>query len=315
VIPDRDGTTMSGPSLRLVYLGTPADAIPPLRALVAAGHDIALVVTQPDRRRSRGTGTDPSPVRVAAEELGLPVRTPVKAREIVDDVRDSGAQLGVVVAFGQLLPVALLEALPLGFVNLHFSLLPRWRGAAPVERAILAGDAETGVCVMQLEAGLDTGPAYATQRALIGERETAGELRARLVEIGSALLIEHLPHLADTTPRPQSGEPTYADKLTVAEFHLDASRSANALDRLVRAGNPRPGAWFRIGGRRVKVWRAHCDEAVGVESEPGVINAAGALITADGVLVLDEVQPEGKRAMAGDAWRSGVRSDARIDAP
>ncbi|GIU87896.1 MAG: hypothetical protein KatS3mg009_2411 [Acidimicrobiia bacterium] len=144
--------------MRVVYLGTPDDAVGPLRALVAAGHEVALVVTQPDRRRSRGGRADPSPVRRAAEELGLPVRVPARAREVVGDVRASGADAGVVVAFGQLLPVALLEAVPLGFVNVHFSLLPRWRGAAPVERAILAGDDETGVCLMRVEEGLDTGP-------------------------------------------------------------------------------------------------------------------------------------------------------------
>ena len=300
--------------MRLVYLGTPADAIAPLRALVDAGHDIAFVVTQPDRRRSRGAGTDPSPVRVAAEELGLRVLTPVKAREIVDDVRASGAQLGVVVAFGQLLPVSLLEALPLGFVNVHFSLLPRWRGAAPVERAILAGDAETGVCVMQLEAGLDTGPVYATARTPIGARETAGELRARLVEIGSELLVQQLPGLADATATPQSGEPTYAEKLAVDEFRLDPSRPAVELERIVRAGNPRPGAWFRAGDRRVKVWRAHPEAASGDDAGPGTISASGALVTAAGLLGLDEVQPEGKKVMTGAAWRAGVRSDARVDA-
>src|SRR5579862_2255226 len=160
--------------MRLVFLGTPADAVPPLRALVDAGHDVALVVTQPNRRRSRGGGDEPSPVRRAADELGLPVATPAKAREVLDDVRASGAQLGVVVAFGQLLPVALLEALPLGFVNLHFSLLPRWRGAAPVERVMHAATTETGVCLMELEAGLDTGPVYAQRRVAIQERETAG---------------------------------------------------------------------------------------------------------------------------------------------
>jgi len=301
--------------MRLVYLGTPADAIPPLRALVEAGHDIAFVVTQPDRRRSRGAGSDPSPVRSAAEELGLPVRTPVKAREIVDDVRASGARLGVVVAFGQLLPVSLLEALPLGFVNVHFSLLPRWRGAAPVERAILAGDPETGVCVMQLEAGLDTGPVYATRRTPIGEREAAGELRSRLVEIGSELLVEQLPGIAGGNASPQSGEPTYADKLTVEEFRLDPSRPAVELDRFVRAGNPRPGAWFRVAGRRVKVWRAHPDVSTeaATDARPGAIDTAGALVTAAGVLVLDDVQPEGKRSMPGSAWRAGLRSDARVE--
>jgi len=298
--------------MRLVFLGTPADAVPPLEALVEAGHEIAFVVTQPDRRRSRGKGSDPSPVRRAADERGLTVLTPVKAREVVDEVRASGARLGVVVAFGQLLPVSLLEALPLGFVNLHFSLLPRWRGAAPVERALLAGDTETGVCLMELEAGLDTGPVYASARVPIDTHETAGQLRARLVDVGTRLLVDHLPDVGVAEPVPQVGEPTYADKLTVEEFALDPARPAAELDRLVRAGNPRPGAWMRVGGRRVKVWRTHAGPASA--GAPGVITADGALVTADGVLALDEVQPEGKRAMSGAAWRAGLRADAQVDA-
>jgi len=248
--------------VRIVYLGTPADAVPPLHALVEAGHDVAFVVTQPDRRRSRGAGADPTPVKRAA------------------------------LAFGQLLPGALLDAIPNGFVNMHFSLLPRWRGAAPVERAILAGDTETGVSLMQIEAGLDTGPVYASTRVPIGVAETAGELHARLVEAGTGLLMSELPNLAGTTPVPQSGEPTYADKLTVEEFELDLRKPAVELARIVRAGNPRPGAWFRLGNRRVKVWRAH--------EEP------------DGTLALDEVQPEGKQAMDASAWRAGLRSDGGL---
>src|ERR1700712_567862 len=157
--------------VRVVYLGTPRDAVPPLRALHEAGHDIALVVTQPDRKRGRGGALVPSPVKVAATELGLPVATPDRSREVVDQVRATGAEVGVVVAFGQILPVALLEALPHGFVNLHFSKLPRWRGAAPVERAILAGDAETGVDLMDIEAGLDTGAVYASARTPIDPEE------------------------------------------------------------------------------------------------------------------------------------------------
>jgi methionyl-tRNA formyltransferase len=299
--------------VRIVFLGTPTDAVPPLRALVAAGHDVAFVVTQPDRRRSRGKGSDPSPVRAAAAELGIDVRTPEKAREIVDDARASHAEVGVVVAFGQLLPTALLDALPLGFVNLHFSLLPRWRGAAPVERALLAGDTETGVCLMRLEAGLDTGPVYACATVRIGDDETAGELRARLVDVGTKLLVEQLPSVGTVEPVPQTGEPTYADKLTVEEFELDPARPAAELARVVRAGNPRPGAWMRVGDRRVKVWRAHATTDDGAAA--GTITAAGALVTADGTLVLDEVQPEGKRPMAGAAWRAGLRGDARVGHP
>jgi methionyl-tRNA formyltransferase len=294
-----------------VYLGTPVDAVPPLRALVDAGHDVALVVTQPDRRRRRGAGSDPSPVKQAALDLGLPVLTPEKAREAVTDVQESGAQLGVVVAFGQLLPVALLEALPHGFVNLHFSLLPRWRGAAPVERAILAGDAETGVDLMRIEAGLDTGPVFARTTLTIGDDETAGELHARLVEAGTALLVEQLPGVPGSDPQPQVGEPTYAEKLTTEEFHLDPYRSAAELARLVRAGNPRPGAWFTIGGKRVKVWRARAADAAG---EPGTIDETATLVTAAGGLTLDEVQPEGKRPMPGAAWRLGLHGAVRVDA-
>ena len=294
--------------MRIVYLGTPVDAVPPLRALVADGHDVALVVTQPDRRRTRGAGSDPSPVKQAAAALGLPVVTPEKAREVVDEVRATGAELGVVVAFGQLLPVSLLEALPHGFVNLHFSLLPRWRGAAPVERAILAGDRETGVGLMQIEAGLDTGPVFAQTRVTIDPNETAGELHARLVDAGTELLRVHLAELPTMVPEPQRGEPTYAEKLGVDEFRLDPARPARELACVVRAGNPRPGAWLRAQGRRLKVWRAHESVAV-APVETGVVDHTGALGTADGVLVLDEVQPEGKRAMSAAAWRAGVRAD------
>jgi methionyl-tRNA formyltransferase len=299
--------------VRIVYLGTPGDAVRPLRALVGAGHDVAFVVTQPDRRRARGAGTQPSPVKAAALELGLRVLTPERAREIVDELQSSGAQLGVVVAFGQLLPTAVLDALPGGFLNLHFSLLPRWRGAAPVERAILAGDAETGVDLMRIEAGLDTGPVYARARVAIGPDETAGELHERLVTAGTALLVDALPGVPAATPEPQAGEATYADKLTVDEFRLDATATASRLARLVRAGNPRPGAWFTVGGKRVKVWRARA-EAPEPALEAGMVDTAGRMGTADGVLALDEVQPEGKRVMTGAAWRAGVRGGVRIDA-
>jgi methionyl-tRNA formyltransferase len=243
-------------------------------------------VTQPDRRRSRGRGTHPSPVKAAALELGIEVRTPERSREIVEEVAASGAELGVVVAFGQILPVALLDALPLGFVNLHFSLLPRWRGAAPVERAILAGDTETGVAVMRVEAGLDTGPVFASVRVPIGPTVTAGELRRQLVAAGSELLAATLPEIATSVAVDQAGEPTYAEKLSVEEFRLDPARPAPELDRIVRAGNPRPGAWFQLGAKRVKVWRSH------LEGDR---------------LVFDEVQPEGKARMDATAWQAGLR--------
>jgi methionyl-tRNA formyltransferase len=277
--------------VRLVYFGSPADAVPPLRALHDAGHELALVVTQPDRRRGRGGATEPTPVRAAAEALGLAVRTPARAREVTDEVSASGAELGVVVAFGQLLPESLFSAVPLGFVNLHFSLLPRWRGAAPVERAILAGDTETGVCVMQIERGLDTGPVYARVVTPIDATETAGELRDRLVGLGTELLVDTVPRLGALVPEPQTGEPTHADKLTTEEFELDLARPPDELVRVVRAGNPRPGAWTTIDGHRLKVWRARVEE---------------------GAFVPVEVQPEGRARMAFDAFVRGRRDGARL---
>jgi methionyl-tRNA formyltransferase len=273
--------------MRLVFFGTPSDAVPALRAVHDAGHEIALVVTQPDRRRGRGGRVEPSPVKVAAEELGLPVRTPERAREVTDEVAASGADVGVVVAFGQLLPESLFTAVPLGFVNVHFSLLPRWRGAAPVERAILAGDPDTGVCIMAIEQGLDTGAVFARTATPIGDDETAGELRDRLVALGTDLLVETLPNLVTITPEPQVGESTLAPKLSVEEFELDFARPPDELVRVVRAGNPRPGAWTTVDGRRLKVWRARVGD--------------------DGSLELLEVQPEGRARMSGEAWTRGRR--------
>lgn len=304
--------------MRIVFLGSPTEALPPLQALHDARHEVALVVTQPDRRRSRGAGVDPSPVKQLATKLGLPVVTPRRCIEVLDDISSTGATLGVVVAFGQLIPPAVLEALPHGYVNVHFSLLPRWRGAAPVERAMLAGDTETGVCLMRLEAGLDTGPVYAVERVTIGPDERAGELRARLVEVGTRMLLEHLERIPEMEPTPQVGEATYAAKLTMEEFELDWSRPAAELARVVRAGYPKPGAWTRAKGRRLKVLQARAEpsgDPPGVRGVPEEMADPGALVgparvaTGDGVLALEVVQPETKAAMAGTAWAVGFRGE------
>jgi methionyl-tRNA formyltransferase len=270
----------------LVFFGTPEAAVAPFEALLTAGFDIALVVTQPDRRRRRGGGSDASPVKRAARAHGVEVVSPDRAREAIDAIRATGAARGVVVAYGQLLPPPLLAAFPDGLINLHYSLLPRWRGAAPVERAILAGDTETGVCVMDVEEGLDTGAVYAREVVAIGPDETAGELHARLDAVGADLLVETLRRIDTMTPEPQVGDATYADKLTVDEFRLDLDRPATELVRRVRAGNPRPGAWLDVDGARLKVWRAR---AVGARFVP------------------DEVQPPGKRTMPYAAWKAGHR--------
>jgi methionyl-tRNA formyltransferase len=275
---------------RLVYLGSPEAAVPPLRALVDAGYEVALVVSQPDRKRGRGGALVPSPVKAAALELGLPVS------DKVDDVLDAGADLGVVVAFGKLIKPHVLERLPM--INVHFSLLPRWRGAAPVERAILAGDAETGVDIMQLEEGLDTGGIYAEERITIGPEESADELRGRLVALGTELLVRTL---ADGLgePTPQQGEPTYAAKLDPSEFELDWSRPAVELHRVVRLGR----AWTTFRGKRLKVLAARLAASSG---EPGVIDG-DVVGTGDGGLELLTVQPEGRGPQAASAWRNGAR--------
>jgi methionyl-tRNA formyltransferase len=281
---------------RLVYLGTPGMAVPPLRALHAAGYDIALVVSQADKRRGRGSALVPSPVKQAALDLGLPVTARVA------DAVDVGADLGVVVAFGRLIRRPVLERLAM--INLHFSKLPRWRGAAPVERAILAGDAETAVDVMDVEEGLDTGAVHAEAVLGIGPDETADELRARLVAAGTDLLLGTLA-AGLREGRPQEGEPVYAHKIEPAELHLDWTRPAAELHRTVRVG----GAWTTFRDRRLKVWRTELDDGDGAgaaDGEPGTL-AGDCVVTGAGGLRLIEVQPEGKGRQPAAAWRNGAR--------
>jgi methionyl-tRNA formyltransferase len=262
--------------MRLAFLGTPAMAVPPLRALVDAGHDVAVVVSAADKRRGRGSELQPSPVKAAALELGLPVT------DKVDDVLSLSppAELGVVVAFGRIIKPHVLAELPM--INLHFSLLPRWRGAAPVERALLAGDDRTGVCVMDVEEGLDTGGTYVCEEVAIGGDTTADELRAELVDRGTRLLTGVLRDGLGE-PRPQVGEATYASKIDPAELHIDWSRPPEEIHRLVRLG----GAWTTHNGKRLKVWRSKLGDS--------------------GTLELVEVQPEGKGRMSMADWSNGAR--------
>lgn len=281
---------------RLVFLGTPAASVPALRALVAGGFDVALVVSQPDRRRGRGGATSPSPVKAAALELGLPVT------DQVDDARAVGADLGVVVAYGEILRADLLAALPM--VNIHFSLLPRWRGAAPVERALLAGDERTGVCIMEVVEALDAGAVHAVAEIPIGPDATAADLRDDLAELGARLLVETL-EAGLGAPAPQEGEPTYAKKITPGVLHLDWTRPAAELHRVVRVG----GAWTTFRARRLRVGDAHLGTGP-ASGPPGAVRAGGGapvVTTGEGTLVLDEVQPEGKGRVLGPAWANGAR--------
>jgi methionyl-tRNA formyltransferase len=278
---------------RLAFLGTPDVGVPPLRSLHAAGFDIAVVVSRPDKRRGRGGGLSPSPVKAAALELGLPVT------DDLDVVLDADVELGVVVAYGRLIPRRVLEQVPM--VNLHFSLLPRWRGAAPVERALLAGDPTTGVCLMEVAEGLDTGAVYAVEETAIAPTDTLTTLRGRLVEMGSAMVVDAL-RAGLPTPTPQRGEPTHAAKIDPSELEIDWSRPAADLDRLVRLG----GAWTTFRGRRLKVWQAEPGSDDGPPGGAGAIDGT-VVATGAGALRLLEVQPEGKGRQEASAWRNGNR--------
>ncbi len=301
---------------KLVFLGTPEAAVAPLTTLVDVGHEVVLVVSRPDKRRGRGSELAPSPVKAAALERGLRV---TDSLELVAEV---GAELGVVVAYGRIIPAALLDRLPL--VNLHFSLLPRWRGAAPVERAILEGDAETGVCLMAVEAGLDTGPIYAEHQIEIGEEETVEELRGRLVVAGCDLLVRYLTdgRRSLPVPRPQAGEPSYAEKIRPSERRLDWERPGFELRRTVRIGR----AWTTFRGRRLTVhraaggpepgspgsWEGLPDDPVPSDSAPADVRP-GSLIGTEVVaghrsrVRLITVQPEGRKPVDAEAWVRGAR--------
>jgi methionyl-tRNA formyltransferase len=284
---------------RVGFLGSPEPAAICLRALVDAGHDVALVVTEPDKRRGRGSDTTPTPVKRLAGELGVPVT------DRVADLLDIGADLGVVVAFGRLIRPAVLDHLLI--VNVHFSILPRWRGAAPVERAILAGDEVTGVCLMKLEAGLDTGPVYSCSETAILPQETATALRQRLSGLGADLLVAHLANGVSSlgTPAPQVGDASYAAKLTAGELRIDWTRSAVEIERLVRVGR----AWTTFREGRVIIWQAviHAgSSAAAAAPVPGTLN--GSFVAAgEGVLELVSVQVEGRQRQPVLEWLRGAR--------
>lgn len=256
------------------------------------------MVSRPDKRRRRGGDLEPSPVKAAALQLGLPVS------DDPDDLLAAGADLGVVVAYGRIIRPHLLAALPM--VNLHFSLLPRWRGAAPVERALLAGDPVTGVDLMEVVDELDAGRIYAEAEVPIGPTDTLDSLRATLVDEGIRLLLEGLD-AGLGEPRPQEGEVVYAEKLTPEDLHLDWSTPAGVLDRVVRVG----GAWTTFRDKRLKVHRAHPEPAAPEDSlAPGAVDAGSDGVrvgTGEGVLALDEVQPEGKARQPAEAWANGAR--------
>ncbi|MBW7055538.1 methionyl-tRNA formyltransferase [Paracoccus bogoriensis] len=284
--------------MRVIFMGTPDFSVPALRE-IAARHEIVAVYTQPPRAAGRGQKPRVSPVQAAAEALGLPVRHPEQLRDPAEQGAFAAldADVAVVVAYGLILPQPVLDAPRLGCLNIHASILPRWRGAAPIQRAIMAGDAETGVAIMQMEAGLDTGPVLAEARTPIGTEETAADLHDRLSGMGATLICDVLGRLPlPAVPQASEGV-TYASKILKDEARIDWTRPAAEIDRQIRGLSPFPGAWCDIGGERVKLLRARLIEG---EGAPGEVLGGFRVACGTGALEITEAQRAGKRAMRAD---------------
>jgi methionyl-tRNA formyltransferase len=281
--------------VKLVFLGTPPPAAAILREIVSAGHEVSLVITRPDAKRGRGSALSPSPVKEVALELGLPVSHSLAALDDVD------AELGVVVAYGALIPASRLEKLPM--LNVHFSLLPRWRGAAPVERCILAGDIETGVGVMTLEPTLDTGPVHLELRTEVGDK-TSGELLEELTKLGGRAITKVLsdPDLRSNAT-PQVGDATYAAKLSSVDFQIEPADSAVQALRVIRLERTR----IQTGKGSVRVVRARQSQLSVPEGSISRLDGVILLGLSDGSLELVEVRPEGSKTMGANSWWDGLR--------
>lgn len=297
--------------MRVIFMGTPDFSVPALRA-IAARHELAAVYSQPPRAAGRGQRPRPSAVQAAAEELGIEVRTPLRLRDADEQTAFSalGADVAVVAAYGLILPQPVLEAPRLGCLNIHASLLPRWRGAAPIHRAVMAGDAETGVAIMQMEAGLDTGPVLAEARTAIGAEETTADLHDRLAAMGAGLIVDVLDRLPlPAVPQPDKGV-TYAAKIDKAEARVDWTRPAAEVDRLIRGLSPFPGAWCEIGGERVKLLRSRMAAGQG---RPGQVLDGFTVACGSGAVEVLEAQRSGKKPMAAGELLRGWGLPAQLD--
>ncbi|MEO7070245.1 MAG: methionyl-tRNA formyltransferase [Nostocoides sp.] len=301
--------------MRLVFAGTPAPAVPSLLALIDSVHEVVAVITRPDAPAGRGRRLQPSPVRAAAEDHGIRVLTPAtpKDPQFQSTLRDLAPDACPVVAYGALIPTSALDIPRHGWINLHFSLLPAWRGAAPVQRAVMAGDEVTGASTFRIEAGLDTGPVIGTMTEAVRPDDTSGALLERLAERGAGLLVATMDGLADGSlvPVPQPGDGvSLAPKLEVADARIRWAVPAYAVDRLVRACTPAPGAWTSLRGERVKVLPVTIDSGLGLALSPGELGVSKSAVrvgTGSGVVVLGKVQPHGKQPMAAADWARGVR--------
>lgn len=300
-------TTKTPTKLRLAFMGTPDFAVPALRALHAAGHDIAAVYSQPPRRAGRGKKLTPSPVQQVAEELGLEVRVPVslKNEEAQAEFAALDLDAAVVAAYGLILPQAILDAPKMGCLNIHGSLLPRWRGAAPVQRAILAGDAETGITIMQMEAGLDTGPMLLKSSTPVAEK-TAGELTEELAQTGADLMVRYLASPEDYPPEVQDDAlATYAKKITKEEAHVNFDQSATAVLQQIRAFNPAPGAFFEFGGNRYRIHAAELMDASG--SAGTVLDDDMTIACSDGAIKPTLIQKAGRPKLTLAEFLNGTQ--------
>ncbi len=308
--------------LRLVFMGTPDFAVPGLAALIDGGHHVVCVYSQPPRAAGRGMKTKPSPVQAFAEAHGITVRTPSSLKDADEQAAFAALDVdaAVVIAYGLILPPPILAAPRLGCINVHASLLPRWRGAAPIQRAIMAGDAETGVTIMQMDEGLDTGPMLLTEAIGIDAGTTADALHDRLSEIGARLIVDALDGLAEGRIRPmkQPAEgATYADKITPEDGRLDWRRPAAELECLVRALSPRPGAWLVHAGERIRVLVAEVGDAPADASPGRVLDDRLTIACGSGALRCTRVQRQGKSAMDAGAFLRGfaIAPGTRLESP
>ncbi len=298
--------------MRVVFMGTPDFSVPVLDAL-HRDHEVVAVYCQPPRPAGRGKKDRPSPVQTRAEALGLPVRHPLNFKSDAERAAFAAlnADIAVVVAYGLILPQAVLDAPRHGCLNIHASLLPRWRGAAPIHRAIMAGDAETGVCIMQMEAGLDTGPVLLREATPIGATETTGQLHDRLSAMGARLILAALDRIETLTPQPQPETGvTYAQKIDKAEARVDWTRPAPELVRQINGLSPFPGAWCEINGERVKLLRAALAEGHGA---PGQVLGGFTIASGSGALDILNAQREGKKPMPASEVLKGLALPAQLD--
>ncbi|MGK7863276.1 methionyl-tRNA formyltransferase [Falsiroseomonas sp. E2-1-a4] len=297
--------------MRLAFMGSPDFSVPALRALHEAGHEIAAVYAQPPKPAGRGQRETPCPVHRAALELGLPVRTPARVkRDAAEHAAFAALDLdvAVVAAYGLILPKPMLDAPRRGCLNIHASLLPRWRGAGPIQAAILTGDSQTGITIMQMEEGLDTGPMLLAEATPIGPRSTTPELHDALAEIGARLILRALEENPAATPQPEDGV-TYAPKLAKADGRLDWTQPAVALDRRIRALTPWPGCFFQAGEEVVRV---HAAEPVAGAGTPGALLAPDVVACGDGALRLLRLQRPGRAAMAAADLLRGYSLPAQL---